>query len=701
MVSTADFLVEIGTEELPPKALRRLERAFGDAVSTGIQAAGLAAGPQQSFATPRRLAVLVSDLELHQAAQTVEKRGPSVKVAFDEADSPTPAGLAFAKSCGVDITELDRLETKKGEWLLFRSEQAGRSAAELLPEIVSNALANLPVPKRMRWGTFDVEFVRPVHWTLMLLGENIVEATILGIATDRKTTGHRFHAPTPIDVRQPSRYAALLRDEGYVIANFDERRDRIRGQAEAAAAELDGRAILDDQVLEEVTALTEWPVAVTGSFDDEFLRLPEEVLIATLQDHQRYFPVRSAENQLRPNFIAISNLASRNPDEVRRGNERVVAPRLADAAFFWDQDRRVTLESRVNALKLVMFQKELGSLHDKSVRVAKLAKQLARDFGEDEATAERAARLAKTDLMTEMVGEFPTLQGRIGRHYASADGEPEAVATAIEEQYLPRQAGGQLPATRHGTVLALADRFDTLAGIFATGKRPSGNKDPFGLRRTALAVLRILIEQNIELDLEQYLRRAIAGQPAQTENSDALLAELFEFMIGRLKRYCLDGHSPGLEHGVVTPEIFEAVRAHHTTSPLDFHQRLIAVCKFMQLDSAESLAIANKRIANILKTTSDKFDSDVDPALFEVDEERDLHSAVGKLEEAHARDLANKKYADVLERLATLREPVDRYFDSVMVMAEDADQRRNRLSLMNRLRQLFLDVADLSGIPTA
>jgi len=454
-------------------------------------------------------------------------------------------------------------------------------------------------------------------------------------------------------------------------------------------------------VLDEVTALTEWPVPITGVFDSQYLRLPEEVLIATLQDHQRYFPVRSNDGKLMPYFIAISNLDSKDSDQVRQGNERVVAPRFADAAFFWDQDCRVKLDSRREALKQVVFQQVLGSLYDKSARVARLATALAHEFDQDEATALRAAELAKTDLLTELVGEFPELQGRIGYYYAVLDGETEAVARAIEEQYLPRQAGGDLPATPSGNTLALADRFDTLAGIFATGKRPTGNKDPFGLRRTALAVLRILIEQKIDIDLMKYLRLAVAGQPVDKVDADSVLNELYEFIIDRLKRYCLDGHSPGLPKGAVTPEIFESVRVHRATSPLDFHQRLIAVCRFMQLDSAESLAIANKRIANILKSAPDKTDSDVNPELFEADEERILHAAVNDILEAHAGGMEKRNYTEVLERLAGLKEPVDKYFDAVMVMADDADQRRNRLSLMNQLRQLFLDVADLSCIPTA
>lgn len=701
MATTADFLVEIGTEELPPKALRRLERAFADLMHSGIEAAGLASGSQQSFATPRRLALLVNELELHQAPRTVEKRGPSTRVAFDDSGEPAPAGLAFAKSCGVEIADLDRLETEKGEWLLHRSEDAGRSAKDLLPEIVAAALAALPVPKRMRWGSSDVEFVRPVHWVLMLLGKDIVAADILGIAAGRQTFGHRFHAPAPIAVAKPAKYVAVLHDKGSVVANFDERRDFIRQQAEQAATGLNGRAILDDNVLDEVTALTEWPVAITGGFESEFLRLPEEVLIATLQDHQRYFPVRATNDSLLPNFIAMSNLDSRDVDEVRKGNERVVTPRLADAAFFWDQDRRVSLESRRESLRQVVFQQALGSLRDKSARVAKLSAQLAMDLAEDTKTARRAADLAKTDLLTEMVGEFPELQGRVGYYYALEDGESEAVATAIEEQYFPRQAGGMLPTSRQGAILSLADRLDTLAGIFAVGKRPSGNKDPFGLRRTALAVLRILIEQDIELDLDRYLRLAIAGLPVKEIDTEKLTSDLYEFIIDRLRRYCLDGQSPELDKGIVTPEIFESVRVQRTTSPLDFHERLIAVCQFMQMSSAESLAVANKRIANILKSATDKIDSTVDPGIFEADEERALYDAVDKIRDIHSRDLDDKKYADVLERLASLREPVDSYFDTVMVMADDDDQRRNRLSLMNQLRQLFLDVADLSCIPSA
>ena len=698
MARTADFLAEIGTEELPPKALRHLEQAFAESVQKGIEAAGLTAASLSSFATPRRLAVLVKDLQLQQAPQSIEKRGPAVNVAFDNDGNPTKAAQAFAKSCGVAPEELTRLQTKKGEWLMFRTESPGRRAAELLPKIIADALAALPVPKRMRWGSSDQEFVRPVHWVLMLLGAEIIDAEILGIRTGRETFGHRFHAPDPIGVSKPADYPKLLKRKGHVVAEFTERRALIRQQSEQAAADLSGHAILDDTVLDEVTALTEWPVAITGGFDTNFLRLPEEILIATLQDHQRYFPVRSKDGSLMPNFIAISNIDSQDAAQVRQGNERVVGPRFADAAFFWDQDCRVKLESRREALKRVVFHHALGSLYDKSSRVEKLAVALAEEFGQNKASALRAAQLSKTDLLTELVGEFPELQGRVGYYYALLDGETEIVARAIEEHYLPRQAGGQLPSTPHGNTLALADRLDTLAGIFSAGKRPTGNKDPFGLRRTALAVLRILIEQNIELDLDKYLRLAIAEQPV---DNDAVLSELYEFIIDRMKRYCLDGHSPGLPAGTVTPEIFESVRIQRAVSPLDFHQRLIAVCRFMQLDSAASLTVANKRIANILKSANHKGDGKINVDLFEEDAERVLHAAVGDILEAHAQGLKERNYTEVLERLAGLKEPIDNYFDAVMVMAEDADQRRNRLSLMNQLRQLFLDVADLSCIPSA
>jgi glycyl-tRNA synthetase beta chain len=484
------------------------------------------------------------------------------------------------------------------------------------------------------------------------------------------------------------------------VPGFEDRKTRIRELTSASAAELNGNLIVDPALLDEVTALVEWPVLVAGAFDPDFLHLPDEVLIATLQSHQRYFPIRDSNNKLKPDFVTISNIDSRDPDQVRRGNERVIAPRLADAAFFWDQDIRITLDARRENLKQVIFQKELGSLHDKSERVAELAVDLADIFGEDPDTALRAATLAKTDLLTQMVGEFPELQGRMGYYYALNDGEKESVAAAIDEQYQPKRSGDALPASKSGQILAIADRLDTLAGIFAIGKRPSGNKDPFGLRRAAIGIARILIESDLDLDLVAQIQAAIAAQPVVLDDSDQLLSDVHGFIVERMRAYYLEGLAPGLEKGAVTAEIFESVRAREPVSPVDFHQRLTAVYQFMQLDAAESLAMANKRIANILKSASDEVGHEIDPKLFDADEERRLHSAVVEIAGAHHDGLTNRDYKRVLEGLADLKEPVDAFFDAVMVMADDVDKRRNRLSLLRQLRQLFLDVADLSCIPS-
>jgi len=700
MAATADFLVEIGTEELPPKALGRLEQAFADGVGARLGAAGLAYETLCSFASPRRLAALVTGLELSQPTQKIEKRGPPTRIAFDAEGKPTKAATAFAAGFGVDVDELERVATDKGEWLMFRGEEPGAPAAALLPAIVSEALAGLPIPKRMRWGSSDVEFVRPAHWVVMLLGDEILPGTILGLLAGRTTRGHRFHAPQAIVIEAPASYCLQLEEQGHVLADFSVRRERVRMLAESAAADIGGKAHLEPAVLDEVAALVEWPVPVTGRFDAAFLRLPEEVLISTLQAHQRYFPVRGDDRKLMPAFIAMSNLDSADPDMVREGNERVVLPRLADAAFFWDQDRRVTLDARRDDLRQVVFQKELGTLHDKSQRVAALARALATELGQDIEAAARAAELAKTDLLTAMVGEFPELQGRIGYYYANLDGEPDAVARAIEEQYFPVHAGGRLPETPTGRVIALADRLDSLAGIFAVGKRPSGNKDPFGLRRAALGVLRILIEEDIDLNLPAYIEAAVAAQPVDVADEAALVREIYDFVIDRLRNYVLDGQAPGLDAGSVTPAVFEAVRVRGPASPLDFRQRVAAVRQFMQHDAADSLAAANKRIANILKSADADPDSRTDPALFEATEEKALFKALQDLSQAHAGSLERRDYEAALERLATLKEPVDAFFDGVMVMADDMGLQRNRIALLTELRQRFLDIADLSCIPS-
>ena len=700
MTDTADLLVELGTEELPPKALRRLEGAFAESVRSRINAAGLAMGELHSFATPRRLAILITDLQTRQAPQKIEKRGPPTRIAFDADGKPTRAAIAFAAGLNVTVDDLDRLETDKGEWLIYRGAEPGHDTRELLPDIVAAALAELPVPKRMRWGSSDVEFVRPVHWLVMQLGDTVIPATVLGIVAGSSTRGHRFHAPAPIPLTKPRDYEETLREQGHVIADFPTRQSKVTMLANAAAESLGGSAILEPAVLEEVTALVEWPVSITGSFAPEFLRLPEEVLIATLQDHQRYFPVRGADGKLMPNFIAMSNLDSKQPELVREGNERVVAPRLADAGFFWDTDRQISLESRREALADVVFEKSLGSLRDKSARVAELAATLATTLGADEQLLRRAAELAKTDLLTEMVGEFPKLQGRIGKYYAELDGENDAVADAIEEQYRPAQAGDPLPATEAGRILAVADRLDTLAGIFAAGKRPTGNKDPFGLRRAALGIIRILIEAQIDVDIKQLLDQAIAAQPTGDDNRAALRDDLYAFLLDRARGYFLDGHAPALEAGKVTAEIFESVRICNPASPLDLYHRITAVCAFMSMDAADSLASANKRIANILKSAAIDNTNDVDTSLFESEQEQTLFAAIDEINESHSKDIASRDYASILARLAALKEPVDAYFDTVLVMAYDDGLRQNRLTTLSRLRRLFLDVADISCIPT-
>jgi len=699
MAGTADFLVEIGTEELPPKALADLERAFAGQLGDGLRGASLGFSALRSYATPRRLAVLVKDLQLEQPEQVIEKRGPPVAVAYGADGAPTRAAIAFAEGCGIPVEAVGRVETPKGAWLFHSARSAGRPASQLLTGIVTAALAALPIPRRMRWGSGDAEFVRPAHWIVMLLGDAVLQAPVLGLVPGRKTRGHRFHAPGELTIGKPADYAALLLEHGKVIPDFAARRDRLRQLADAAARSAGGHAVYSDELLDEVAGLVEWPVAITGGFAPEFLRLPEEVLIATLQGHQRYFPIRDAAGKLMPRFITTANLESRDPDQIRQGNERVVLPRLSDAAFFWDQDRKTPLGARVERLASVVFQQGLGSLLDRSRRVAVLAGEISRALGDDPAVVERAALLAKTDLLTQMVGEFPELQGRMGFRYATADGEPAAVASAIEEQYLPRHAGDRLPASPAGRSLAIADRADALAGVFALGKRPSGNKDPFGLRRAALGLLRILVEDGVDLDLPALIRHAIALQPATVQDPAALAGELFDFILERGRAWYLDGLAPGLPAGSVTAETFEAVRLRRPPSPVDFHARLLGVRSFLSLAEAESLAVANKRIANILRTAG-AGGLQVDAALFEAAEERALHAAIENVSAAHRQHLARRDYRQALQDLAALKAPVDAFFEAVLVMAEAPAVRNNRLAQLRRLRELFLDVADLSCLST-
>jgi len=692
MNRTADFLVEIGTEELPPKALRSLMEAFGANLAAAVDDARLAHGAVHAYASPRRLAVLIESLADRQDDRKVDLKGPPVKVAFDDNGNPKPAATAFAERCGVAVDELDREATEKGEWLVYSTVEPGREASSLMPELIENTLAGLPIPRRMRWGAGDAEFVRPVHWIVMLHGGDVVESPIMGIPAGRATYGHRFHAPGPIDIASPAAYLETLETKGRVIADFERRREMVRQGVNDAAARAGGRVVDGESLYDEVAALVEWPVPLVGRFDEEYLSLPRETVVSTLTGHQRYFPVADETGKLLPRFVTVANLESRDPEQVREGNERVIRPRLADAAFFWDSDRRTPLAARIPALAEVVYQRGLGSLQDKSERVTALATWLAGALDGDDTTVARASSLAKCDLLTGMVGEFPELQGTMGRYYALADGEPEAVATAIGEHYQPRFAGDDLPSSPAGQILAVADKLDTLAGVFSIGKKPSGNRDPFGLRRSALGIVRILIERGLDIDLKAAIGKAVSLQPRGKTDPAGLEDELYAFITERLRRYYLDR-----DKGLAT-ETFDAVIARAPASLVDFDRRIAAVQTFMRLEQAASLAAANKRIANILRQAGDPEGLEVRKKLLAEDAEKALFSALDNAREKVGPMLAVRDYAAALNELAGLREAVDRFFDDVMVMVDDEAVKTNRLALLGALRALFLDVADISRL---
>ena len=711
-----DFLLEIGTEELPPKSLPALQQALVAGLAAGLDKAGLAHGELVGFATPRRLAVWVKRLAAEQPEQHLKRRGPPVNAAFDTAGEPTRAALAFAESCGSTVEALQKFDEGKGTFLFFLGTKPGARAVELLPGLVQAALDALPIPRRMHWGSGTALFVRPVHWVVMLFGKDLVPATLLDTPAGHLTRGHRFHAPRPIRIASPGSYERTLRERGYVLADFAARREHIRTQVAAAAANVPGRALITEALLQEVTALVEWPVVLTGRFEERFLSLPREVLTSTLEDHQRYFPVEDAQGRLLPAFIAVSNIESRDPATVRAGNERVVRPRLADAAFFWEQDRKQPLAARRAALDAVTFQAKLGSLGDKTRRVSALAAEIAVAAGGSREHARRAAELCKCDLLTAMVGEFPELQGIMGSYYAQADGEPHEVAAAIREHYLPRAAGDQLPATRAGLAVAIADKLDTLAGIFAIGEKPTGTKDPFGLRRAALGVQRILIEKTLELDLRKYIDQALAAVRADIERvrapaataaqptpaaPDSTASEIYDFLMERLRAYYLDsaGAPPMPGQAAVTTEMFDAVLAARPGSPLDFDARLKALSTFLELPESASLTAANKRIANILRKANMTPPAEVNVLHLRESAEVRLFDSMRALRDAVATATAQHEYAGALGRLAQLRPAVDAFFDQVMVMDENPQLRANRLSLLAQLQGLFAGVADLSRLP--
>jgi glycyl-tRNA synthetase beta chain len=689
MVEQKDLLVEIGTEELPPRALRALSKSFTTEVVSGLGKAELSFNQVTRYATPRRLAIWITALASQQDDKKIERRGPALTAAFDESGNPSKAAKGFAKSCGVSVDDLDRMDNKKGSWLCFRSDQKGAMASELLPGIVSDALAKLPIPKRMRWGAGEAEFVRPVHWVILLHGEEVVPAEILGIRASHHTRGHRFHHPEALTILEPSNYARLLEERGYVMADFEKRKEKVREQITVKGKELGGEAVIDVDLLDEVTALVEWPVALAGSFEKRFLEVPHEALISTMEDNQKYFSVVDGEGHLMPHFITVANIESADPAKVIEGNERVIRPRFADAAFFWKQDRKQTLASRIESLKSVTFQKKLGSLYDKSGRVGILATEIAASMGADVKQVERAAQLCKCDLMTDMVGEFPKLQGIAGRYYAQHDGEPDAVAAALEEQYLPRQAGDSLPSHGVAQSLALADRIDTLMGIFGIGQKPTGARDPFALRRASLAVLRILIEGELDLDLQSLLQSAASGLQGKIEAKKAP-KDCLDYILDRLKAYYLD---QGL-----SADVIDAVMAQRPTRPLDFDHRVRSVNLFQQLPEAGSLAAANKRIRNILRKVDGVLPTIVDPEHLIEPAENELFKNVHALESEVSILFDEGRYEPALLRLAGLRESVDKFFDDVMVMSDDEALKLNRLALLNSVGNLFLRAADLSRL---
>ncbi|PAU82027.1 glycine--tRNA ligase subunit beta [Halovibrio salipaludis] len=690
-MATPDFLVEVGTEELPPKALKTLSESFGEGLRSALVDAGIEHGEIETFATPRRLAVRVNKLADAQPDTPFEKKGPAVKAAFDDQGNPTRALEGFARNLGIQPDELDTMETEKGAWLVYRGVEKGRPTAELLPGMVEQALNGLPIPKRMRWGARREEFVRPVHWLIMLYGSKEVPCTILGCEAGHATQGHRFHHPGELIISTPADYELVLRQHGWVEPDFATRRETIRnGVTRVAEEQAKGSAVINPDLLDEVTALCEWPVPLLGRFEERFLDVPPEALVSSMEEHQKYFHVVDANNTMMPYFITVANIASHDPSAVVAGNEKVIRPRLADAAFFYDTDRKTPLIDRLDDLKPIVFQQDLGSLHDKTLRIASLAGRIAEGIGADPDKAGRAGTLSKTDLLTEMVQEFDDLQGVMGEYYARHDGEDESVARALSEQYLPGFAGDRVPQTDIGACVALADRLDSLVGLFGINQPPSGTRDPYALRRAALGVIRILVERELTLDLEE-----LAGWAAGEFNSLTV-----DDPVQPVVDYILERFRASFEDQGVPAEVFLAVQARRPTQPLDFHRRVLAVNNFVALPEAQALAAANKRVSNILEKQGGTQAGSVDPERFQEEAERALYEALQSQEGQVEPLFARGDYDAGLQSLAQLREVVDRFFNDVMVMAEDESLKANRLALLERLRQLFLRVADISLLQT-
>jgi glycyl-tRNA synthetase beta chain len=678
-----DFFVEIGTEELPPKSLKTLATALQQNILDELTKLGLGFADSQWYAAPRRLAVRVNALAAQQADKIVEKRGPALAGAFDAHGEPTKAAQAWATSNGITVAEAERLATDKGAWLIHKAKVTGVATVALLEQVVATALAKLPIAKPMRWGANDAEFIRPVHTIIMLYGNDVVPATILGKAAGRVTHGHRFHALAKVEIAHADAYLSTL-EQAYVVADYDKRKTFIQAEVEKTAASLNGVAQMDDALLEEVASLVEWPVVLVGSFEERFLEVPPEPLMSTMKDNQKYFPLKDTAGKLLNKFIFVANIASKDPQQIISGNEKVVRPRLTDAQFFFGVDKKTKLADRLESLGTVLFQQKLGTLLEKSQRISELAGYIAGKIGADVEHAKRAGLLSKTDLMSNMVGEFPETQGIMGMHYARIDGEAEAVALALNEQYMPRFAGDALPGQLVSCAVAIADKLDSLVGIFGIGQAPKGDKDPFALRRAAIGALRIMVEKQLPLDLLDVI--GFAQTTFGDKLSNAQVAdEVLDFMLGRFRAW-YEGEGYGID-------VIQAVLARRPTNPADFDRRVKAVAEFRKLDAALALAAANKRVANILAKVTEEIPATVDVALLSEAAEKALHSAI-VAEQAYQQSL--NSYSEGLAHLAQLRDVVDQFFDQVMVNADDAKVRVNRQALLAQLRALFLQVADIA-----
>lgn len=681
------FLVEIGTEELPPKALRSLAEAFAANFTAELDSAGLEHGEVKWFAAPRRLALKVADLRAAQADREVEKRGPAIAQAFDAEGKPSKAAEGWARGCGITVDQAERLVTDKGEWLLYRAHVPGQAAQQLLAGMVSTALSKLPIPKLMRWGDKETQFVRPVHTVTMLLGAELIPGTVLGIDSARTLRGHRFMGEQEFTIDNADQYPQILLERGKVVADYQTRKTLIKRDAELAAQKIGGKADLSESLLEEVTSLVEWPVVLTAKFEEKFLAVPAEALVYTMKGDQKYFPVYDAAGKLLPNFIFVANIESKDPQQIISGNEKVVRPRLADAEFFFNTDRKKRLEDNLPRLETVLFQQQLGTLRAKTDRIQAMAGWIAGQIGADVNHATRAGLLSKCDLMTNMVFEFTDTQGIMGMHYARHDGEAEDVAVALNEQYQPRFAGDELPQSLVACSLAIADKMDTLAGIFGIGQHPKGDKDPFALRRAALGVLRIIVEKNLPLDLQTLTEEAVRLYGDKLTNAK-VVDEVVDFMLGRFRAwYQEEGHAV---------DTIQAVLARRPTRPADFDARVKAVTHFRTLEAAGALAAANKRVSNILAKSNDTLLEQVHASVLKEPAELKLATHLVVLRDKLQPFFAEGRYQEALVELAALRETVDAFFDSVMVMAEDEAVRVNRLTLLSKLRELFLQVADIS-----